>query len=483
MNECLIFETFNAVKDLKRDSSNGLMTLSGVFGECGVRNNNNRVYEKANYGKMVKEMQDRIKRDGGIAGELEHPQTMNITTDNISHKITNIEIDENGVVSGTIQLLNTPKGKIAQAIVEGGLPLFVSSRAMGQVDKSGNVTLEKLSTFDIVSSPGFSSARMHLNESQVCESLTDNIFIISENKPDEDMENNQELLDKFNLLEARISDLENENAKLREEVDEALASKIDIKKLSDGVQNWCINEFAPKIQEWITEEYQGEMLNETKKMIVKDIAPKIQQWVVEEYSQGIEKWVTEEYTPVVEKWVCEQYSPTVEEWVIKQVAPGIQSWMVEHFAPEVENWVTESYGKTVKDMISEGLKDTRAGQLKSITETLTMLEGLDVKKPVYQGRQINENAVEEPLYIAQMPEDKRVQWNMASQEVKESIQRRAKIFDFTNEGAIERFWNGVNFETIKPTNTIYEGLDTITDQREREIRAQFRRSRLSRQGF
>ena len=43
---CLIYEALNDVKTMevvKKD--NGLMTLSGVFGVCGVRNNNHRVYQ------------------------------------------------------------------------------------------------------------------------------------------------------------------------------------------------------------------------------------------------------------------------------------------------------------------------------------------------------------------------------------------------------------------------------------------------------
>ena len=471
--KCAIYETLNPVAEMKvSKTTEGLMTLSGTFGVCGVRNNNQRVYEAGNYSKMVTEMQGRIKADGGVAGELEHPQTMNITLENISHKITEISINEEGVVSGTIQLLNTPKGKIAQAIVESGLPLYVSSRAMGQVDKTGKVTLERLSTYDLVGSPGFSQARMHLNESQICESLSDNIFIISENQSNENnMENSQELLERLNAVEARVNELEQENQALRDEVDEAVAAKIDLRKLADGIQKWVIEEYSGNLQKWLTEDFSehisNKIINENKKVFVKEIAPKIQQWVIEEFG------------PEVEKWVCEEYSPHVENWVIKQVAPGIQRWMTEHFAPEIENWVSESFGANVKDMIAEGLKETKAGQLKSITETIQMLESLDVTKakPAFGNRSINESGAEEPLYIANMPEAARVKYNIASQEVKESIARRAKLFDFTNEGAIDRFWASINFEEVKPAASVYEGLENITDERERAIRAGFRRRR------
>ena len=466
-NNCFIYETLNQVSEMKHEvSENGLMTLSGVFGVCGVRNNNKRVYEKSNYAKCVKEMQARIAENKGIPGELEHPQTMNITLENVSHKITKIDIDENGVVTGEIQLLNTPKGKIAQAIVEGGLPLFVSSRAMGNVDKNGNVTLENISSFDLVGTPGFSQAKMHLNESQVCESLGDNTWYVTDKKNINEEENmdNKELLERLEALENRLLELEDANADLNEQLEEARANNIDLRKLADGIQTWVIEEYSQSLQNWITEDLVPHVLTESKKDFAENIAPKIQKWVVEEFA------------PEIEKWVVEQYSPEVEKWFLEGVAPGIQGWVIEHFAPQVENWLNESYMENIEDLIEESLEENKDSKLKSITETLSLLEGLDVSKPKYSGRQINESTVEEPVYIANMPESARVKYNMASEEVKESIARRAKLYDFTVEGAIDRFWNNINFDEIKPASP-YRSLDTVEDLRERQIRESFRRRR------
>ena len=296
---CLIYETLNGVSDMQKvKEENGMMTLTGVFGVCGVRNNNQRVYETSNYAKMVQEMKSEIEKNNGIPGELEHPQTMNITLENISHKITDINIDENGLVTGSITLLNTPKGKIAQAIVEGGLPLFISSRATGQVDsKNGNVTLERIATYDLVGSPGFSQARLKLNENQVAESICESVYYvmdknedINENNDINDMEM-KELLEKFEALENRVAELEEQNEALREQVAESNGG-VDVKRLADSIQKWIVEEYSQTVQAWITEEFAPEfeanIFSEfPDNLIVKNVKPKI-----------VDKTVNQSFSPL-----------------------------------------------------------------------------------------------------------------------------------------------------------------------------------------
>ena len=491
---CLIYETLNGVKEMTVKKENGMMTLSGVFGVCGVRNNNKRVYETSNYAKMVQEMKSEIAKNNGIPGELEHPQTMNITLENISHKITDINIDENGLVTGSITLLNTPKGKIAQAIVEGGLPLFISSRATGQVDSaSGNVTLEKIATYDLVGSPGFSQARLKLNEGMIAESIDEQLFYVTsaaeateinenENNTIEDMEM-KELLEKFEELEMRISDLETENEELKMQVESA--NNIDIKRLADSIQKWIVEEYSQSVQAWIMEvfapEHEQTIVENIKDEIVEEAVEASKDMFVEEMADKIQNWVVEEFAPQVQNWVVEEFSPEVQNWVVESFAPGIQDWIINEYAPETEKWMNESFAETLKERMSEMISESKKSSLNSIDQTLKVLESLEATKPTYSRKAlITESATDEPMFVRDMPADVRVKWDMASEGVKESISRRAKLYNFANEGAVDRFWANIDFNEVKPINNIYEGLETVVDEKEREIRAKLRASRFAR---
>lgn len=482
---CLIYETLNGVKDLSVKKSGEFMTLSGVFGVCGVRNNNQRVYETSNYSKMVTEMKERIKSEGGIPGELEHPQMMNITLENISHKITDINIDENGVVTGSITLLNTPKGKIAQAIVEGGLPLFISSRATGAVDsKTGNVTLEKISTYDLVGSPGFSQARLKLNENQIAESINESaIYYITEKESNEEIDDMElkEILERLESLETKINELQTENEELREALEEK--ENINLEGLANGIQNWIVEQYSPTVQQWITEEFAENHKDEILEEIEDTISEGVQKEVVENVAPSIQKWVVEEYSPAVQQWIAEEYSPEVQNWVVEEAAPAIQNWIVEEYSPTVEGWLNESYKAKMEESTREIIKESKQSNLDAIDETLKVLESIEVTKPTYSRKSIITENANEPRFIQEMPADARVKWDLASNEVKESITRRAKLYNFANEGAVERFWESINFDQIKPTQTVYEGLELIQDERERSIRAKLLEGRFKRCGY
>lgn len=475
---CLIYEKMNDISDFKVEKSDdGFMHLSGVFGVCGVRNNNKRVYDKANYTEMVHRLQQKIQ-ENGCPGELEHPNSMNVNLANISHKIDSIEIDENGVVKGSLTLLNTPNGKIAQELVKGGVQLFISSRATGNVAENGNVTLENLMTYDLVGTPGFSQAKLHLNEGQIVESLGDDTYYIfneSENELNEKNNNmeNKELLEKINLLEERIKELE---------------ARPTVEQIATGVERWITEEYTPNLKEEISsdlnpsknEDFVGYLADGIQDWMINEYSPVIEKWVQEEYNQSVQDWIAENYSPIIEKWIKEEYSDELQNWLINEYAPSIENWIKEEYTQGIQAWILEHYTPEINNWVKEQIKESKKSSLDSIDQTLALLEST-AKKPSYGRKSLlvenNENN-DEPKFIREMPETARVKWNLCNEATKDAIMRKAKLYSFVNENSIQEFWNNVDFSEVKPSKTIYEGLEGIQDEWEKNIRLSLRKNRM-----
>lgn len=132
--------------------ADGNTFLSGIMMQSEVKNGNGRIYRSDELRRVVEECQQKLKVGQFIMGELNHPDTLGIDLNNVSHAITEMYMDGNNAV-GRMKLLNTPKGNIARAIMEGGVRLGVSSRGTGNVNESGEVSGFSFVTVDIVSTP------------------------------------------------------------------------------------------------------------------------------------------------------------------------------------------------------------------------------------------------------------------------------------------------------------------------------------------
>lgn len=143
--------------------------FEGIFTQCGVENRNQRIYDRDEILPHLAYLRDKIKEEGCILGELDHPEgRFEVFIKEASHKITDLWYDtKEDCVMGKLELLNTPNGKTIQAVVEAGCPLFVSSRAAGTVGADKHVSIQQIFTYDIVAVPGFAEARLD----QVSESM------------------------------------------------------------------------------------------------------------------------------------------------------------------------------------------------------------------------------------------------------------------------------------------------------------------------
>ena len=109
-------------------------------------------------------LRDMIKENGGrILGELDHPEgRFEVSMKEASHMITDLWYDDKTkCVMGKLEVLDTPNGKILKELINAGYPLYVSSRAAGEVnEKTKEVEIAQIFTYDVVCTPGFREARL-----------------------------------------------------------------------------------------------------------------------------------------------------------------------------------------------------------------------------------------------------------------------------------------------------------------------------------
>ena len=502
---CLIYETLGKVTNLQVSEAaapQGMMRLEGVFGVCGIKNQNNRVYDKENYSKMVESLQEVIKTTG-CPGELEHPNSMNINLENVSHKIEDIQMNEDGTITGTILLLNTPKGQIAQAIVEGGLPLYISSRGAGTITNEGKVTLSTIKTYDLVGTPGFSQAKLTLKQNQTLECLNESanegneIWAVvegvdeldnssdqgktSEPKKDDsnkndNNKNNDDKKVNMNELKEAIDKLSEKVESLEAQLHVAQESLNEVKTIQptnyDAIQKWVTEEFWPnykdqiQIPESVTSEEIEDMISnkisETmdtmadgiQNWVVEEFAPEVQNWVVEEFAPEVQNWVVEEFAPEVQNWIVEEYSPEVQGWITEEFAPEVQGWITEEFAPVIEGWITEEFApeqsKAIEDKVNENvsafMESQNAGRLDeidNILESIAQDQNSDINKIIAE--QNNNNKYKGIYVVESMPAEYKPSWELLTEARQQEIIRSSKMYDFTKEGVLESFWANVNF--------------------------------------
>lgn len=107
--------------------------LEGIFMQSEVKNGNGRVYPHDEISRCVDYINEQIKNNIPMMGELNHPEHLSIDLERVSHAITEIRMDGDDAVGKAMILTKHPMGKIAEAIMEHGLPLGVSSRGTGDV--------------------------------------------------------------------------------------------------------------------------------------------------------------------------------------------------------------------------------------------------------------------------------------------------------------------------------------------------------------
>jgi hypothetical protein len=165
LQDVFIVENLQVLTEGKNSDT---MKIKGVFGRCNEKNNNGRIYPTNVLEGQLQKVQPLIS-ERRLCGELDHPQNDTVKLSNASHLITKLEMKGDELI-GEAEILKTPAGLTAKALVEGGVKIGISSRGMGTLseDAKGNKIVNedfRLVTFDLVADPSTRGAFPGLSES------------------------------------------------------------------------------------------------------------------------------------------------------------------------------------------------------------------------------------------------------------------------------------------------------------------------------
>lgn len=152
----------------------GKLVLEGIIQRANAKNQNGRVYPRDILEREIQKYIEGPVSEKRSTGELDHADNAIINLKNVCHLITKVWWDGDDV-KARLEILNTPSGNIVKALVEGGVTIGISSRAMGSVQNLGEGTVEvqddlSITCWDIVSEPSTHGAYVSpvgLNENYI----------------------------------------------------------------------------------------------------------------------------------------------------------------------------------------------------------------------------------------------------------------------------------------------------------------------------
>lgn len=158
LTEAIDFDNYQANVQVNKDTGDKKYYIEGIFIQCNVLNKNNRIYPKEVIQANVESYIENYVKQNRAVGELGHPSTPQINETLISHKFLYLRENGNDYV-GKAEIISEGNGKIVRGLMDAGIKLGVSTRALGSTitNKLGQNVVSKdfrlITAGDIVFEP------------------------------------------------------------------------------------------------------------------------------------------------------------------------------------------------------------------------------------------------------------------------------------------------------------------------------------------
>lgn len=154
-------EEFEYILEEKDRNSPATLYIKGPYMMAENYNRNNRLYRLEEMVSEVKRYSSEMIKTNRALGTLNHESSAEVNLDRVCHIVTEMSQDGN-IFHGKSKVLSTPCGHIVRALINDGVKVGMSSRALGQLEEaSGGKNIVKdfrLISIDCVADPSFPKA-------------------------------------------------------------------------------------------------------------------------------------------------------------------------------------------------------------------------------------------------------------------------------------------------------------------------------------
>lgn len=155
-----VHEEFEYIYEEQNRNTPANLYIKGPYMMAEGVNKNNRLYPLEEMSKEIDRYTNEMIKNQRSMGELNHPTTADVDLERACHMITEFKQDGN-VFYGKSKVLSTPCGQIVKCLINDGVKVGMSSRALGTLEEGkgySKVRNLKLIAVDCVADPSFPKA-------------------------------------------------------------------------------------------------------------------------------------------------------------------------------------------------------------------------------------------------------------------------------------------------------------------------------------
>ncbi len=149
-------EQFEYILEEKNSKGPSKLIIRGPYMECEMVNKNQRIYTESDMAREVDRYVNEMVNTKRALGELNHPASAEVDLERACHMVTSLRKDGKTIYGESV-VLSTPTGQIVRSLINDGVKVGMSSRALGQLEEQTNginrVNEMRLIAVDCVADP------------------------------------------------------------------------------------------------------------------------------------------------------------------------------------------------------------------------------------------------------------------------------------------------------------------------------------------